>query len=688
MVGHFLIDPHHKFEKGWRKNIALCNEVNTITVYDLQHNLPVTCFSGSHLSLLATVTPCSVSMFAFCIPVPQRHSNAPFSQDIGCYEQAREPVKGEPCVTPATRVPLTSDQSGASDHSRPSYRRGEHITGSWTDLLKNVGAGGGTGPDVEGSEQRGTESVTHAENKDKRGGVSGPVEVETGAKIQGREAERLILGKETPRKSVDTSELNPDKEVIRSTTAAAPEAESQTRIHPAGERRDLILEERPDLQGKGELRQSLPDLDALHLGQETETSRPSFLSLSSFITNSHLTSIPPLTWGSREATSLPPSGLDGVVTAIPLPQDKETAPALSELLLPDLGAALTGSSRQDDPDSLWTEPQQQNEAVDASATSLQEAAMEGTMSSEDLPLIFEPLDVTPEGAGIATATVSPDNSQTSFTIVATGMLLSEVELDQVVTLDKDNIGPSHVPPPVLLDWTLPWQISGGDNSEPINPSGLPIDMPSSKTELLLHPTDKGSETLHNPETTPPTSESNPPSPTSQLTMTIITKTTNLPATKSGLEELESEDEEDENTEESDEEDSEEDLNETPMSAPTHPPYSLIPPPPVWVQRNQGLMRSWVELIREKAGYVSGMLAPVGIGIAGALVIVGVLYSVRMIHRRRRNSFKHQRRRKLRHTEMKTPETFFHISADEQPRETSSTGQDQAMLLADSSEDEF
>lgn len=39
-----------------------------------------------------------------------------------------------------------------------------------------------------------------------------------------------------------------------------------------------------------------------------------------------------------------------------------------------------------------------------------------------------------------------------------------------------------------------------------------------------------------------------------------------------------------------------------------------------------------------------MLAPVGIGITGALLIVGVLYSIRMIHRKRRNSFKHQRRK--------------------------------------------
>lgn len=42
--------------------------------------------------------------------------------------------------------------------------------------------------------------------------------------------------------------------------------------------------------------------------------------------------------------------------------------------------------------------------------------------------------------------------------------------------------------------------------------------------------------------------------------------------------------------------------------------------------------------------MSGMLAPVGIGIAGALLIVGALYGIRMIHRKRRNSLKHQRRK--------------------------------------------
>lgn len=93
------------------------------------------------------------------------------------------------------------------------------------------------------------------------------------------------------------------------------------------------------------------------------------------------------------------------------------------------------------------------------------------------------------------------------------------------------------------------------------------------------------------------------------------------------------------------------------------------------------VRSWLELIREKvrasqffyfkrnhlglqgtapeltwsrplhsfpplpqAGYVSGMLAPVGISISGALLIVGVLYGIRTIHRKRRNNLKHQRKK--------------------------------------------
>ncbi len=48
-----------------------------------------------------------------------------------------------------------------------------------------------------------------------------------------------------------------------------------------------------------------------------------------------------------------------------------------------------------------------------------------------------------------------------------------------------------------------------------------------------------------------------------------------------------EDEEDEEVD-SEEEESEEDLTESTIAPHSRPPYGLIPRPPVWVQRNQGL----------------------------------------------------------------------------------------------------
>uniref|UniRef100_A0AAV2KED8 Armadillo-like helical domain-containing protein 4 n=1 Tax=Knipowitschia caucasica TaxID=637954 RepID=A0AAV2KED8_KNICA len=166
------------------------------------------------------------------------------------------------------------------------------------------------------------------------------------------------------------------------------------------------------------------------------------------------------------------------------------------------------------------------------------------------------------------------------------------------------------------------------------------------------------------------------SPQSQTTVTMTTVamiTQHHTKSRARFNQMESDEDADEDEENSEEsvEDSEEVQTGAP-GAPTPPPYNIIPPPPVWVQHNQGLMRSWVELIREKAGYVSGMLAPVGIGISGALLLVGALYSIRIIHRKRRDSFKHQRRK----------------SRQPEPREPGVSGQDQAMLLADSSEDEF
>ncbi|KAF6350801.1 armadillo like helical domain containing 4 [Rhinolophus ferrumequinum] len=86
----------------------------------------------------------------------------------------------------------------------------------------------------------------------------------------------------------------------------------------------------------------------------------------------------------------------------------------------------------------------------------------------------------------------------------------------------------------------------------------------------------------------------------------------------------------------------------------------------WEQQNQGLVRSWMEKLKDKAGYMSGMLVPVGVGIAGALFILGALYSIKVMNRRRRNGFKRHKRKQREFNSM----------------------QDRVMLLADSSEDEF
>ncbi|XP_035244984.1 uncharacterized protein LOC118211568 isoform X3 [Anguilla anguilla] len=152
----------------------------------------------------------------------------------------------------------------------------------------------------------------------------------------------------------------------------------------------------------------------------------------------------------------------------------------------------------------------------------------------------------------------------------------------------------------------------------------------------------------------------------ELSPTTIVAT----ATSMSLPRHKSEEPDDKETGESKEAGSEEDVSEVMTVAHVRPTYSHIPyhfhPGSIWVQRNQGLVHSWVEKIRDKAGYVSGMLAPVGIGIAGALFILGALYGIKVVHRRRRKGYKRQTRK---HRE-------------------SGSRQDRVMLLADSSEDEF
>ncbi|XP_006864668.1 PREDICTED: LOW QUALITY PROTEIN: uncharacterized protein C14orf37 homolog [Chrysochloris asiatica] len=169
----------------------------------------------------------------------------------------------------------------------------------------------------------------------------------------------------------------------------------------------------------------------------------------------------------------------------------------------------------------------------------------------------------------------------------------------------------------------------------------------------------------------------------------------------GLDQLESEegeedeDEEDEDEEEEDEEEDEEDkdtdsLDESLDSDTELPGFTLpgitsqepgleqrnlgtlggatyqVPDAIEWEQQNQGLVRSWMAKLKDKAGYLSGMLVPVGVGIAGALFILGALYSIKVMNRRRRNGFKRHKRKQREFNSM----------------------QDRVMLLADSSEDEF
>ncbi|NWU90286.1 ARMD4 protein, partial [Upupa epops] len=158
------------------------------------------------------------------------------------------------------------------------------------------------------------------------------------------------------------------------------------------------------------------------------------------------------------------------------------------------------------------------------------------------------------------------------------------------------------------------------------------------------------------------------------------------------EEGEEEDEEEEEEEEEDEEDKDMDLMDESMEGDTELPGFTIPgdtsqdpiaglenpvaqlagmsyqvPDTIeWEQQNQGLVRSWMEKLKDKAGYMSGMLVPVGVGIAGALFILGALYSIKIMSRRRRNGSKRHKRKQREFNSM----------------------QDRVMLLADSSEDEF
>ncbi|XP_054986181.1 armadillo-like helical domain-containing protein 4 isoform X2 [Sorex araneus] len=259
------------------------------------------------------------------------------------------------------------------------------------------------------------------------------------------------------------------------------------------------------------------------------------------------------------------------------------------------------------------------------------------------------------------------------------------------------------------------QETAGENGETEEgkKSLLPTSaIPGDGTDTVTRPSEEFFTPVLDSPGTPPGITEEPPSifpalldsEASSETRTILPSIHHVNTAASyGLDQLESEegededeeDEEEEDEDEEDEEDDEEDkdadsLDEGLDSDGELPGFTLpgltseepsleqrhaspvegityqMPDSLQWEQQNQGLVRSWMEKLKDKAGYMSGMLVPVGVGIAGALFILGALYSIKVMNRRRRNGFKRHKRKQREFNSM----------------------QDRVMLLADSSEDEF
>lgn len=105
------------------------------------------------------------------------------------------------------------------------------------------------------------------------------------------------------------------------------------------------------------------------------------------------------------------------------------------------------------------------------------------MSSEALPLIFEPFeDVTSDGAQAeAAVTLVPGSAQPPAAVPP-----SEVDLDQLDAVETDSDGPSRAPPLLMPDWTSTWQTSGAELLEPISSSGPSVSPRHAGTELEDH----------------------------------------------------------------------------------------------------------------------------------------------------------------------------------------------------------
>ncbi|XP_058521355.1 armadillo-like helical domain-containing protein 4 [Ochotona princeps] len=309
---------------------------------------------------------------------------------------------------------------------------------------------------------------------------------------------------------------------------------------------------------------------------------------------------------------------------------------------------------------------------------------------------------------LSLATTGPSTAMPELPFATTGPTTAMPELPLATTgpttampeLSLASTGPTTAMPELSLAST------GPTTAMPLSVHVTPAV--EDLTDFVTRPNEEFTPVLDSPVTTPGMMVGTPSIfPTlPALVASLETSTMAPPFSRAntgasyGLDQLESEEideEEDEEDEDEDEEDEEEDEDdkdadsldesldddaELPMftvpgvtsqepgleqdnMGPMEGATYQVPDAIEWKQQNQGLVRSWMEKLKDKAGYMSGMLVPVGVGIAGALFILGALYSIKVMNRRRRNGFKRHKRK----------------------REFNSM-QDRVMLLADSSEDEF
>ncbi|XP_028253709.1 uncharacterized protein LOC114429060 [Parambassis ranga] len=260
----------------------------------------------------------------------------------------------------------------------------EHVSG----LISNVGAGGGTGPH---GRPEGIDLVTQTENGDSLDRRSGLREAAGEVWSQRKEAKQIGSTSE-----MGDSERQGEESLELSVESKSKKEDSDS----TGGRQQLDMD-----TGTQELASTTapPQLETSH-GHKSDqdeadrTKQPGFdsqepepLNPSASLWTQKLTSHSPVPFATSQ-TSTPMSiwGHDGT-----------TIPSIPDPFLPEIGPNLM--PREDGPESLWTEAARSG-GVDTVAPLSQDETTEGTMSSEALPLIFEPFeDVTPEGGAAAAA---------------------------------------------------------------------------------------------------------------------------------------------------------------------------------------------------------------------------------------------------------------------------------------------